>query len=133
MATPKKNSAKKDDKPKKTSHKKGKDIKPLHEDQLKKQMKKDSKETAQANADMLEELAKKVESQEETVSKQEQTIVKTSEELVLVKSELTKKRGDVTSAGVISDTGKSTLCWTSCKQMLVLIAQKYSRPLYYCG
>ena len=82
---------------------------------------------------MLEELAKKVESQEETVSKQEQTIVKTSEELVLVKSELTKKRGDVTSAGVISDTGKSTLCWTSCKQMLVLIAQKYSRPLYYCG
>ena len=77
---------------------------------------------------MLEELAKKVERQEETISQQQQTLLKTTEELVSVKSELTKKRDDVTSSSVISDTGKSTLCWTSCKQILVLISQKYSRP-----
>ena len=55
---------------------------------------------------ILEELAKKVEIQEETISQQEQTLLKTTEELVSVKSELTKKRDDVTSSGVISDTGK---------------------------
>lgn len=47
-----------DDEPKSPVHKKGRDIKPLHEEELKKKLAKDQ-ETARANAEVLEELAKK--------------------------------------------------------------------------
>lgn len=77
MATSKKHShSKDDDKPKEHKHKKGKDIKPLHEDALKKQMAKDSKEQSAANADMLEELAKRTAELAEQIDGQEQPSAK---------------------------------------------------------
>lgn len=59
-----------DDKKKKATHKKGRDIKPLHEDELKKRLAED-KEIAQANADVLAELAKKTAELAEQVSGEE--------------------------------------------------------------
>lgn len=52
-------SAKDDDSKKSTTNKKGRDIKPLHEEELKRKLARDNEEMARANAELLEELARK--------------------------------------------------------------------------